>query len=115
MALHEGGESCVQKICRTDSEKCGGACKRIKKLGWRIISQGTDSHLILVDVWMDGKGISGKEASDNLESAGIIVNKNTIPGETRTPSDPSGIRLGTAAERPLAAKRKRLYKNRAED
>ncbi|MDQ5958165.1 MAG: glycine hydroxymethyltransferase [Patescibacteria group bacterium] len=70
----------------------------LKKLGWRLVAGGTDSHLILVDTWMDGRGIGGKEASDRLEKAGIIVNKNTIPGEKRTPVDPSGIRLGTAAE-----------------
>jgi len=70
----------------------------LKKLGWRIVSGGTDTHLILVDTWMDGRGISGKEASDRLEKEGIIVNKNTIPGETRSPMDPSGIRLGTGAE-----------------
>ena len=70
----------------------------LKKRGWRIISGGTDSHLLLVDVWKDGKGISGKEASTRLENEGIIVNKNTIPFETRSPFDPSGIRLGTACE-----------------
>ncbi len=70
----------------------------LTSLGWRIVSGGTDSHLVLVDTWMDGKGISGKEASDRLEAEGIIVNKNTIPNDTRSPSDPSGIRLGTPAE-----------------
>lgn len=70
----------------------------LQKLGWRIVSGGTDTHLVLVDTWMGGKGISGKEASERLEGAGIIVNMNTIPFETRSPMDPSGIRLGTAAE-----------------
>lgn len=70
----------------------------LTSLGWRIVSGGTDSHLVLVDTWMDGKGISGKEASDRLEREGIIVNKNTIPNDTRSPADPSGIRLGTPAE-----------------
>ena len=80
--------------------------KELKKLGWRIVSGGTDSHLILVDTWMDGSGISGKEASNKLEKAGIIVNKNTIPGEKRSPMDPSGIRLGTAAETTRGKKEK---------
>jgi len=70
----------------------------LTSLGWRIVSGGTDSHLVLVDTWMDGKGIAGKEASDRLEAAGIIVNKNTIPFDERSPVDPSGIRLGSAAE-----------------
>ena len=72
--------------------------KELTKLGRRIGSGRTDTHLILVDTWMDGKGISGAEASDRLEKNGIIVNKNTIPGEKRSPMDPSGIRLGSAAE-----------------
>src|SRR5690606_4364767 len=50
----------------------------LQKLGWRIVSGGTDTHLILVDTWMNGEGLSGKEASDRLEKEGIIVNKNTI-------------------------------------
>jgi len=70
----------------------------LSRLGWRLVSGGTDSHLILMDTWMDGNGISGSEASTRLEDAGIIVNKNTIPGDKRSPMDPSGIRLGTAAE-----------------
>lgn len=82
----------------------------LKKLGWRIISGGTDSHLILMDVWKDGKGISGGEASLRLEKEGIIVNKNTIPFETRSPFDPSGIRLGTAAVTTWGAKEKDMMK-----
>ncbi len=82
----------------------------LQKLGWRIISGGTDSHLVLVDVWMGGKGISGADASDRLEKAGIIVNKNTIPGETRSAFDPSGIRLGTAAETTRGKKEKDFKK-----
>ena len=62
--------------------------------------------MILVDTWMNGVGISGKEASDRLEKNGIIVNKNTIPGETRSPMDPSGIRLGTAGETTRGKKEK---------
>lgn len=65
----------------------------LKKKGWRIISGGTDTHLFLVDTW--SRGIGGKEASEKLEKAGIIVNKNTIPFDTRKPMNPSGIRIGT--------------------
>jgi glycine hydroxymethyltransferase len=72
--------------------------KELQKYGWHIISGGTDSHLILMDTWMEGKGVPGKEASDKLEKAGIIVNMNTIPGDPRGVMDPSGIRLGTCAE-----------------
>lgn len=82
----------------------------LQKLGWRIVSGGTDSHLILMDTWMDGKGIGGKVAGDKLEAGGIIVNKNTIPGDTRSPMDPSGIRLGTAAETTRGKKEKDFVK-----
>jgi glycine hydroxymethyltransferase len=76
------------------------------RLDWRVVSGGTDTHLILVDTWMGGKGISGKEASARLEKNGIIVNKNTIPFDSRSPFDPSGIRLGTAAETTRGKKEK---------
>jgi glycine hydroxymethyltransferase len=78
--------------------------------GWRIVSGGTDSHLVLVDTWMSGKGIGGKEASDKLEKEGIIVNKNAIPFDARPPADPSGIRLGTAAETTRGKKEKDFKK-----
>jgi glycine hydroxymethyltransferase len=63
---------------------------------YRIISGGTDNHLMLVDV-AGSKGITGKEAEHALESAGISINKNMIPFDPRKPLDPSGIRLGTPA------------------
>jgi glycine hydroxymethyltransferase len=63
-----------------------------------------------VDVWNNGKGISGREAADKLEKEGIIVNENTIPFDTRKPMDPSGIRLGTAAETTLGKKEKDMKK-----
>jgi len=78
----------------------------LARLGWRLVSGGTDSHLILVDVWNNGNGLSGKVASDRLEREGVIVNKNTIPFDTRSPMDPSGIRLGTAAETTRGKKEK---------
>ncbi len=82
----------------------------LQKKGWKIVSGGTDSHMVLVDTWMGGKGISGSEASDRLEKVGIIVNKNTIPGESRSAFDPSGIRLGTCAETTRGKKEKDFKK-----
>ena len=63
--------------------------------GFRIISGGTDNHLILVDVTV--KGSTGKISEKALDRAGITVNKNMIPYDQRKPMDPSGIRLGTPA------------------
>ncbi len=62
---------------------------------FRLISGGTDNHLMLVDV--GGRGLTGKECQTALDEAGITINKNTIPFETRSPFQASGIRLGTPA------------------
>jgi glycine hydroxymethyltransferase len=59
---------------------------------------------------MNGQGLSGKDAEAKLEKSGIICNKNTIPGETRSPFDPSGIRLGPAAETTKGRKEKDMIK-----
>jgi glycine hydroxymethyltransferase len=67
----------------------------LQQHGLRLISGGTDNHLILVD--LTSTGITGIIAQEALEAAGILVNKNAIPGETRSPQITSGIRLGTPA------------------
>src|SRR5438477_5598804 len=67
----------------------------MKRNGFRLVSGGTDNHLMLVDVGM--RGVSGKDCQAALDQAGITVNKNTIPFETRSPFQASGIRLGTPA------------------
>jgi glycine hydroxymethyltransferase len=63
--------------------------------GLPIISGGTDTHLMLVDV--GSRGLSGSKAEKLLDRVGITCNKNTIPGDTRSPAQASGIRLGTPA------------------
>jgi glycine hydroxymethyltransferase len=69
----------------------------LKNQGLRLVSGGTDNHLILVDVFMDGKGITGKVAEKALDEVHLTVNKNTIPFDTNSPFVASGIRLGTPA------------------
>jgi glycine hydroxymethyltransferase len=68
---------------------------RIAQRGFRIVSGGTDTHLMLVDVF--SKGINGKQAEEALDQSGITVNKNAIPFDTNPPLAPSGIRIGTPA------------------
>ncbi len=70
-----------------------GEC--LRERGLRLISGGTDTHLVLVDVWAAGMG--GAEAEAALGAAGITVNKNAIPWDTQPPMKPSGVRLGTPA------------------
>ena len=72
-------------------------CAELQEQGLRIVSGGTDNHLMLVDVWMDGKGITGKDAEKALEAALITVNKNTIPFDQNKPFIASGLRIGTPA------------------
>jgi len=67
----------------------------LKSMGARIVSGGTDNHLSLVD--LTPLNVTGKEAESLLDKAGITVNKNTIPFETRSPFVTSGIRIGTPA------------------
>jgi glycine hydroxymethyltransferase len=68
----------------------------LQSKGYRIISGGTDNHLMLVDIF-GSKEITGKEAEYALETVGVSINKNMIPFDPRKPLDPSGIRLGTPA------------------
>jgi len=98
VALKEDDSPAFKKYAKQVIKNAKVLADELAHLGWRVVSGGTESHLILVDTWMNGKGISGKEAEEKLEKAGIICNKNTIPGETRSPFDPSGIRIGTPAE-----------------
>jgi len=69
--------------------------KALADKGWRIVSGGTDNHLMLVDVF--SQGILGSEAEKALDLAGLTVNKNGIPFDPNPPLKPSGIRLGTPA------------------
>ena len=70
-------------------------CQATVDEGWRLVSGGTDNHLILIDVF--ARGLTGKVAEKALDRAGITVNKNTIPYDTNPPMVASGIRVGTPA------------------
>ncbi len=68
---------------------------RLIENGFRLVSGGTDNHLMLIDLTSKYEKMSGRQAADHLEDAGIIVNKNTIPFDKRKPKTTSGLRLGT--------------------
>ncbi len=88
-ALTEEFRRYQEQVVRNAKKLCSSLIER----GYRIISGGTDNHLMLVD--LRTKGITGKEAEETLERAGITVNKNAIPYDDRPPAITSGIRLGT--------------------
>ena len=90
-ALAPGFKTYQQQVVNNARALAAGLQKR----GFRIVSDGTDNHLMLVDV--TGKGITGKEAETALDEAGITVNKNAIPFDTYPIFKPGGIRVGTPA------------------
>ena len=69
--------------------------EELARAGFPVVSGGTDTHLMLIDV--TAKNVSGKQAEQALDAAGITVNKNMIPFDPRKPLDPSGVRIGTPA------------------
>lgn len=92
-ALHADFKTYQQQILDNAQALAG----ELKSQGLRLVSGGTDNHLMLVDVFENGKGITGKEAEKALDAVHITVNKNTIPFDTNSPFKASGIRLGTPA------------------
>jgi len=89
-ALTPEFKTCMEQVVKNSRTLAQGMMER----GYRIVSGGTDNHLMLVD--LTSKGITGKEAEEALDKAGITVNKNGIPFDHRPPQVTSGIRLGTA-------------------
>jgi RpiB/LacA/LacB family sugar-phosphate isomerase len=90
-ALHPSFKAYQEQIVKNAAALAEG----MKRNGFRLVGGGTENHLMLVDV--NAKGLSGKECQLALDEAGITCNKNTIPFETRSPFQASGIRLGTPA------------------
>jgi glycine hydroxymethyltransferase len=78
-------------------ENAQALAQGLMERGLKLVSDGTDNHLMLVDLRPSHPDLSGKEAEHALEAAGITVNKNTVPGETRSPFVTSGLRIGTPA------------------
>ncbi len=92
-ALREDFKAYQQQII----DNASAMAETLSSSGLRLVSGGTDNHLLLVDVFMGGKGITGKAAEKALDDVQITVNKNTIPFDTNKPFVASGIRLGTPA------------------
>lgn len=96
VAFKEALEPSFKDYASQIIKNCKVLSDELKKLGYNIVSGGTDNHLILVDVYSTS-GVTGKEAENILHSVNITCNKNAIPHDTLKPTITSGIRLGTAA------------------
>ena len=110
VALGEAATPKFREYAKQIVKNARAFADEFKKLGYKVISGGTESHMFLLDVWADGAGLTGDQATKVLEKNKIIVNKNTIPGEKRSPMDPSGVRLGTPAETTRGWKEKNFVK-----
>jgi glycine hydroxymethyltransferase len=95
VAFGEALDSSFQTYAANVIANAQAMANRLQERGLRIVSGGTDTHLMLVDVGTIG--MSGKQAEKLLQAVGITVNKNTIPGDQRPPTQGSGIRVGTPA------------------
>lgn len=93
VALGEALKPSFKEYANKTVENAKCLASELISYGFNLVSGGTDNHLMLVD--LSNKEVTGKLAAVALEKAGIVLNYNTVPGETRKASDPSGIRLGT--------------------
>lgn len=92
-ALKEADKPAFKKYAWQIVVNCRVLAEELKKLGFDLVTGGTDTHLILAD--LSNKGLSGKLGAEALELAGIVVNYNTVPFDKNPPFFPSGMRLGT--------------------
>ncbi|MGB6575938.1 MAG: serine hydroxymethyltransferase [Trebonia sp.] len=95
VALHEAAAPSFRAYAAQVVANAAALAAALQERGYDLVSGGTDNHLLLVD--LTSKGIGGKPAAKALDRAGIELNFNTVPFDTRRPFDPSGIRLGTPA------------------
>src|ERR1700678_4332973 len=95
VALHEAAQPSFRRYAAQVVANAVALASALQARGYDLVSGGTDNHLLLVD--LTSKGIGGKPAAKALDKAGIELNFNAVPYDTRRPFDPSGIRLGTPA------------------
>jgi glycine hydroxymethyltransferase len=109
VCLNEASQKSFEKYIVQVVRNAKAMSEEFKKLGWKVVFGGTENHIVMLDVFKT-LGIGGDEASKKLENKNIIVNKNTIPKDTRGPNDPSGIRLGSPFETTKGKKEKDFIK-----
>ncbi|XXX74434.1 serine hydroxymethyltransferase [Sorangium sp. So ce134] len=95
VAAKEASEDGFRDYAKQIVENAKALARALESRGFRLITGGTDNHLLLID--MTSKGIAGKPYAQALDRAGIVANYNSIPFDPRKPFDPSGLRIGTPA------------------
>jgi glycine hydroxymethyltransferase len=93
VAAHEALQPSFKAYAHGIVENAKALAEALAAHGFRLVTGGTDNHLILAD--LTPKGVTGKIAAKALDRAGLVLNYNSVPFDTRKPFDPSGIRLGT--------------------
>jgi len=95
VALHEALQPSFRDYAASIVANAKALARELSSRGFDLVSGGTDNHLILID--LTPQGVAGKPVAKALDRAGLVVNYNTVPYDTRKPFDPSGIRIGTPA------------------
>ena len=93
-------EACTEEYreyIRNVVRNCEAMCQEFIKLGYDVVTGGTDNHLFLLDFSRTHPMLTGKAVQDELDKFGITLNKNCVPNEQRSPVQTSGVRIGTAA------------------
>ena len=97
VGLVEASQDSFKQYCRQIIDNCQSLAEEFLKRGYRLVSGGTDNHLLLIDLRHNYPELTGRDAADWLERANIVVNKNAIPFDKRSPTQTSGLRMGTPA------------------
>lgn len=108
VTMKEAKTAAYKKYAEQIVKNCKALANALQDFGFKLASGGTDNHLVLID--LSNKNIKGKEAQKLLDTAGIVLNMNMIPYDKRSPMDPSGLRLGTAAVTSRGMKEKEMTK-----
>jgi len=95
VVFHEAMKTEFADYQKATLDNAGILAGELKRRGWRLVSGGTDNHMVMAD--LTETGVTGKEAQEALEATGIVTNRNSIPFDPRPPWASSGIRLGTPA------------------
>lgn len=98
VAAEEACSAEYRAYIRRVVENCQAMCSEFIRLGYEVVTGGTDNHLFLLDFSNTHPHLTGKAVQDELDKYGITLNKNCVPGERHSPMQTSGVRIGTAAE-----------------